>query len=50
MVIEPSRWTLSAPAKKLVWFDDSAHLVIEEEPGKVLVTLVETVRPLAVAK
>lgn len=42
--------TLSAPAKKLVWFDDSAHLVIEEEPGKVLVTLVETVRPLAVAK
>lgn len=38
--------TLHAPYKKLVWFEDSAHLVYEEEPGKVLVTLVNDVLPL----
>lgn len=43
------RWlsAVSAPAKKLVWFEDSAHLPIVEEPGKTLVTLVQDVRPLA---
>ena len=39
--------TLHAPKKRLVRFDDSAHLVSEEEPGKVLVTLVDDVLPLA---
>jgi pimeloyl-ACP methyl ester carboxylesterase len=37
---------IHAPAKKLVWFEDSAHLVYEEEQGKMLVTLVEDVLPL----
>ena len=37
---------VQAPAKRLVWFEDSAHMVYEEEPGKLLVTLVTTVLPL----
>ncbi|MEO9130348.1 MAG: alpha/beta hydrolase [Sphingomonas sp.] len=36
-----------APSKRLVWFEDSAHMVYEAEPGKVLVALVNVVRPLA---
>jgi pimeloyl-ACP methyl ester carboxylesterase len=36
-----------APVKKLVWFEHSAHMMQIEEPGKVLVHLVEDVRPLA---
>jgi proline iminopeptidase len=36
-----------APAKKLIWFEDSAHMMMVEEPGRVLVHLVEDVRPLA---
>jgi pimeloyl-ACP methyl ester carboxylesterase len=39
--------TLKAPAKRLVWFEDSAHMVYEEEPGKTLVNLVNHVLPLA---
>ncbi|HUQ09046.1 MAG TPA: alpha/beta hydrolase [Steroidobacteraceae bacterium] len=38
--------TLEAPVKKLVWFEDSAHMVYEEEPGKTLVSLVSVVLPL----
>jgi pimeloyl-ACP methyl ester carboxylesterase len=38
---------LHAPAKRLVWFENSAHEVMVEEPGKTLVSLVEYVRPLA---
>lgn len=38
--------TIKAPQKKLIWFEDSGHQVFEEEPGKTLVTLVETVLPL----
>ncbi|MFB1479923.1 alpha/beta fold hydrolase [Corallococcus sp. RDP092CA] len=38
--------TVQAPSKKLVWFEDSAHMVHEEEPGKVLVHLVQDVLPL----
>jgi pimeloyl-ACP methyl ester carboxylesterase len=37
---------IKAPRKKLVWFDDSAHMVYQEEPGKTLVTLVNDVLPL----
>lgn len=40
--------TIEAPDKQLVWFEDSAHMVYEEEPGKLLVSLVNLVRPLAV--
>lgn len=36
-----------APEKKLVWFENSAHMMQIEEPGRVLVHLVEDVRPLA---
>jgi pimeloyl-ACP methyl ester carboxylesterase len=43
------RWfeTVRARSKKLVWFENSAHMMQIEEPGKVLVHLVEDVRPLA---
>jgi pimeloyl-ACP methyl ester carboxylesterase len=42
------RWLqqLQAPRKKLVWFEDSAHGVFDEEPGKTLVTLQTEVLPL----
>jgi pimeloyl-ACP methyl ester carboxylesterase len=36
-----------APMKKLVWFENSAHMIQIEEPGRMLVHLVEDVRPLA---
>jgi uncharacterized protein YndB with AHSA1/START domain len=39
--------TIEAPQKQLVWFEQSAHEVMIEEPGKTLVTLVEHVRPIA---
>ncbi|MDR3414738.1 MAG: alpha/beta hydrolase [Nevskia sp.] len=38
---------LQAPAKKTVWFENSAHLPMIEEPGHVLLALVGEVRPLA---
>lgn len=37
---------IEAPHKKLVWFEDSSHMVYEEEPGKLLVALVNDVLPL----
>jgi pimeloyl-ACP methyl ester carboxylesterase len=40
---------LKAPKKKLVWFENSAHMMSIEEPGKVLMHLVQDARPLAVA-
>jgi pimeloyl-ACP methyl ester carboxylesterase len=36
---------LSAPAKRVVWFEESAHLPMLEEPGRMLLHLVEDVRP-----
>jgi len=39
--------SVTAPRKRLVWFEQSAHEVMNEEPGKTLVTLVQEVRPLA---
>ena len=39
--------TIQAPYKKLVWFEDSGHYPEEEEPGKMLVVLVQNVLPLA---
>lgn len=44
-----ARWFehLQAPRKRLVWFEDSAHQMPNEEPGKLLVTLVNEVLPLA---
>ncbi|SET93119.1 alpha/beta fold hydrolase [Hymenobacter actinosclerus] len=40
---------VQAPLKQAIWFDNSAHLIPLEEPGKFLLTLVQEVRPLAVA-
>lgn len=44
-----ARWLqqVRAPAKKLVWFEDSAHMVMVEEPGRFLVHLVRDARPFA---
>jgi hypothetical protein len=36
-----------APSKKIVWFEDSAHMMAVEQPGQMLVHLVQDVRPLA---
>lgn len=46
---EPTaRWlaTLQAPYKRAVWFEHSSHLAPVEEPGRVLVSLVQDVLPL----
>jgi pimeloyl-ACP methyl ester carboxylesterase len=39
---------IKAPMKKFVWFDDAAHMVPEEEPGRFLFHLITNVRPIAV--
>ena len=36
-----------APSKRFVWSENSAHEILVEEPGKLLLTLVQQVRPLA---
>lgn len=38
---------VKAPVKKAVWFENSAHMMPVEEPGRFLVHLVQDVRPLA---
>jgi len=38
---------VKAPRKAFVWFENSAHEVLSEEPGKVLVSLLEHARPIA---
>jgi proline iminopeptidase len=37
-----------SPGKKLIWFENSAHMVMVEEPGRFLVHLVQDARPYAV--
>jgi pimeloyl-ACP methyl ester carboxylesterase len=37
---------VKAPYKKLIWFEESSHMVYEEEPGKLLVELATEVLPL----
>jgi pimeloyl-ACP methyl ester carboxylesterase len=43
------RWfdQLQAPSKRFVWFENSAHMIYEEEPGRFLVHLVHDALPLA---
>ena len=41
---------VKAPLKKGVWFENSAHLIPLEEPGKMLISLVNYVRPIAIVK
>ena len=38
---------VEAPSKQLVWFEHSAHEVMNEEPGKTLLSLVRHARPFA---
>ncbi len=38
---------IKAPKKELVWFENSAHMVMQEEPGRFLNYLVRDVRPFA---
>ena len=38
---------LSAPRKRIVWFQNSAHLPMIDEPGRTLKALLDYVRPLA---
>jgi pimeloyl-ACP methyl ester carboxylesterase len=39
---------LKAPGKTFIWFENSGHLIPEEEPGRFFYHLVADVRPLAV--
>lgn len=39
--------SVDAPEKHFEWFENSAHEIIAEEPGKLLVTLVRHARPIA---
>lgn len=43
------RWfeRVTAPSKHLVWFENSAHLCMHEEPGKFLVSLLQLALPLS---
>jgi proline iminopeptidase len=38
---------VQAPAKQFVWFENSGHMPMTEEPGKFVVSLVRFVRPIA---
>ena len=38
---------VQAPSKQFVWFENSSHLPMTEEPGKFLVSLVRYARPIA---
>jgi pimeloyl-ACP methyl ester carboxylesterase len=38
---------VSAPSKRIVWFENSAHHMMTEEPGKTLLSLVKYARPIA---
>jgi pimeloyl-ACP methyl ester carboxylesterase len=38
---------VSAPSKRLIWFENSAHMMMVEEPGRMLLHLVQDVLPLA---
>jgi pimeloyl-ACP methyl ester carboxylesterase len=38
---------VNAPEKKLIWLEDAAHMVMEEEPGRFLFHLLTDVRPTA---
>lgn len=40
---------VGAPYKQGVWFENSAHMMPWEEPGKMLLSLLKYVRPLAVS-
>jgi proline iminopeptidase len=39
--------TVGAPSKRFVWFENSAHLPMTEEPGKFFLSLVRYARPIS---
>ena len=39
--------SVKAPSRQFVWFENSAHLPMTEEPGKFLLSLVRYARPIA---
>jgi pimeloyl-ACP methyl ester carboxylesterase len=39
---------IEAPSKKFVWFDNSAHMMMQKEPGRFLYHLITDLRPFAV--
>jgi pimeloyl-ACP methyl ester carboxylesterase len=39
---------IQAPQKKIVWFENAAHMPMQEEPGRFLYHLITDVRPIAV--
>ena len=39
---------LDAPLKRIFWFEHSAHMIQQEQPGKLFIHLVRDIRPLAV--
>jgi pimeloyl-ACP methyl ester carboxylesterase len=43
------RWfdRLQAPSKRWVWFENSAHMIYAEEPGRVLANLIQLALPFA---
>src|SRR6266480_6759188 len=43
------RWfeRIEAPSKRWVWFENSAHMMYAEEPGRVLMHLVQDALPFA---
>jgi pimeloyl-ACP methyl ester carboxylesterase len=41
---------LKAPSKQLVWFENSGHMMMVEEPGRTLQALVEKALPLAMKR
>jgi len=40
---------IEAPHKKLIHFEESSHVIVNEEPGRVLIALVNQVLPFALA-
>lgn len=40
---------VTAPSKQLVWFERSGHHLTSEEPGKLLMSLLQHIRPIAEA-
>lgn len=40
---------LDAPQKRAVWFENAAHVIPTDEPGRMLLELLHHVRPVAVS-
>jgi pimeloyl-ACP methyl ester carboxylesterase len=46
-IVEKWLQRVQAPGKKLVWFESSAHMMMVEEPGRMLIHLVQDALPYA---